>query len=214
MELSKQIKKYRTEANLSQEELADKIYVSRQTISNWENEKNYPDIKSLVLMSEVFQVALDNLVKGDLERMKKEIDTQEYAKFQKDSTIFTVLFIALLIVPIPLVMLWKWFGMALYLCLFGIGMYFAVRIEKYKKKYDIQTFKEIVAFTDGKRLDEIECIHYRKKTIIVWSVEVVITIFCAILQYKLIAESVIFAQVVLSLSLICGQIHNLHEKGK
>ena len=120
------------------------------------NEKNYPDIKSLVLMSEVFQVSLDNLVKGDLERMKKEIDTQEYAKFQKDSTIFTVLFIALLIVPIPLVMLWKWFGMALYLCLFGIGMYFAVRIEKYKKKYDIQTFKEIVAFTDGKSLDEIE----------------------------------------------------------
>lgn len=63
MELSKQIKKYRTEANLSQEELADKIYVSRQTISNWENGKNYPDIKSLVLMSEVFQVSLDNLVK-------------------------------------------------------------------------------------------------------------------------------------------------------
>lgn len=88
MELSKQIKKYRTETNLSQEELADKIYVSRQTISNWENEKNYPDIKSLVLMSEVFQVSLDNLVKGDLERMKKEIDTQEYAKFQKDSTNF------------------------------------------------------------------------------------------------------------------------------
>lgn len=156
MELSKQIKKYRTEANLSQEELADKIYISRQTMSNWENEKNYPDIKSLVLMSEVFQVSLDNLIKGDLERMKKEIDIQEYAKFQKDSTIFTVLFIALLIVPVPLVMLWKWFGMVLYLCLFGIGMYFAVRIEKYKKKYDIQTFKEIVAFTDGKSLDEIE----------------------------------------------------------
>ena len=76
MELSKQIKKYRTEANLSQEELADTIYVSRQTISNWENEKNYPDIKSLVLMSEVFQVSLDNLIKGDFERMKKEIDTQ------------------------------------------------------------------------------------------------------------------------------------------
>ena len=63
MELSKQIKKYRTEANLSQEELADKIYVSRQTISNWENEKNYPDIKSLVLMGEVFQVSLDYLIR-------------------------------------------------------------------------------------------------------------------------------------------------------
>ena len=53
-------------------------------------------------------------------------------------------------------MLWKRFGMALYLCLFGIGMHFAVKIEKYKKKYDIQTFKEIVAFNDGKSLDEIE----------------------------------------------------------
>ena len=90
MELGKQIKKYRTEANLSQEELADKIFVSRQTISNWENDKTYPDIKSLVLMSEVFRVSLDYLIKGDLERMKKEIDIQEYAKFQKDSTIFTI----------------------------------------------------------------------------------------------------------------------------
>lgn len=156
MELGKQIKKYRTETNLTQEELADQIFVSRQTISNWENDKNYPDIKSLVLMSEVFQVSLDNLIKGDLERMKKEIDIQEYAKFQKDSTIFTVLFIILLVAPVPLVMLWKWFGMALYLCLFGTGMYFAVRIEKYKKKYDIQTYKEIVAFTNGRSLDEIE----------------------------------------------------------
>ena len=156
MELGKQIKKYRTEANLSQEGLADKIFVSRQTISNWENDKNYPDIKSLVLMSEVFQVSLDHLIKGYLEKMKKEIDSQEYAKFQKDSAVFTVLFIALLIVPVPLVMLWKWVGMALYLCLFGIGMYFAVRIERYKKKYDIQTYKEIVAFANGKSLDEIE----------------------------------------------------------
>lgn len=156
IELNKQIKKYRTEANLSQEELANKIFVSRQTISNWENDKNYPDIKSLVLMSEVFQVSLDNLIKGDLEIMKKEIDTQEYAKFQKESVVFTVLFIALLVLPVPLVMLWKWFGIVFYSGLLGLGMYFAVRIEKYKKKYDIQTYKEIVAFTAGKSLDEIE----------------------------------------------------------
>ena len=51
MEISKQIKKYRAQENLSQEELAEKIFVSRQTISNWENDKNYPDIKSLLLIS-------------------------------------------------------------------------------------------------------------------------------------------------------------------
>ena len=68
IELGKQIKKYRLEAKLSQEELADKVYVSRQTISNWENDKNYPDIKSLVLISDIFHISLDNLIKGDLER--------------------------------------------------------------------------------------------------------------------------------------------------
>ena len=156
MELGKQIKRYRMEANLSQEELADKVFVSRQTISNWENDKNYPDINSLVLMSEVFHVSLDHLVKGDLERMKKEIDKQEYVEFQKNGNIFSILFVALLIVPVPLVMIFEWFGMLLYIGLWAIGMYFAIKIEKYKKKYDIQTYKEIVAFMEGKSLSEIE----------------------------------------------------------
>ena len=53
MELGKQIRMYRLENKLSQEELADRIYVSRQTISNWENDKNYPDINSLVLLSQL-----------------------------------------------------------------------------------------------------------------------------------------------------------------
>lgn len=49
MELGNQIKKYRSELQLSQDQLAEHIYVSRQTISNWENEKSYPDVNSLVL---------------------------------------------------------------------------------------------------------------------------------------------------------------------
>ncbi len=59
MNLGSQIKKYRTELNMSQDELAEKIFVSRQSISNWENDKTYPDIKSLLLLSEVFRVSLD-----------------------------------------------------------------------------------------------------------------------------------------------------------
>ena len=51
MELGKQIRKYRQEAQLSQEELAERIYVSRQTVSNWENDKSYPDVNSLVILS-------------------------------------------------------------------------------------------------------------------------------------------------------------------
>ena len=48
MELGNQIKKMRNELSLSQDELAEKIFVSRQSISNWENDKTYPDIKSCI----------------------------------------------------------------------------------------------------------------------------------------------------------------------
>lgn len=59
--------------NLSQEELAEKVYVTRQTISNWENSKSYPDIHSLLLLGSVFNISLDQLIKGDIDIMKKEI---------------------------------------------------------------------------------------------------------------------------------------------
>ena len=78
MELGKQIKMYRQEAQLSQEDLADRVYVSRQTISNWENDKSYPDVNSLVLLSEVFHISLDKLIKGDIEMMKSEINKMVY----------------------------------------------------------------------------------------------------------------------------------------
>ena len=58
MELKNQIRKYRTQLNLSQEELAEKIFVTRQSISNWENGKNYPDIHSLILLSTLFECQL------------------------------------------------------------------------------------------------------------------------------------------------------------
>ena len=67
MELGKQIKMHRLETKLSQEDLTDWVYVSRQTISNWENDKSYPDVNSLVLLSAIFQISLDKLIKGDID---------------------------------------------------------------------------------------------------------------------------------------------------
>lgn len=156
MNLGSQIKKYRSELSLSQDELAEKIFVSRQSISNWENDKTYPDIKSLVLLSEVFHVSLDQLIKGDLEIMKKEINTQELADFQKDTAIMTVFYVLMLLTPIPLAHFFGWWGMAIFLVIGAVCIYFAFRVEKHKKKFDIQTYKEITAFMEGKNLDEIE----------------------------------------------------------
>ena len=70
MELGNQIKAHRAALSLSQEELVEKVYVTRQTVSNWETSKSYPDIHSLLLLSALFDVSLDQLIKGDLETMK------------------------------------------------------------------------------------------------------------------------------------------------
>ncbi len=156
MELKNQIKKHRVKANLSQDELADKVYVSRQTISNWENDKSYPDVKSLLLMSEVFQISLDQLIKGDLEKMKQEINKQDQLVFKQTSTRFTILFIAIVVLPVPLFFLLDWYGVAIYVFLFAISMYYALKVEKLKKQFNIQTYREIVAFSEGKNLNEIE----------------------------------------------------------
>ena len=65
MELGKQLKSARTDASLSQEELAKRIGVSRQTISNWENCRSYPDIGSLIKLSDLYGISLDTMLKED-----------------------------------------------------------------------------------------------------------------------------------------------------
>ena len=156
MELHTQIKKYRTNMNLSQEELAEKVYVTRQTISNWENNKNYPDIHSLLLLSSLFNISLDQLIKGDINIMREEINKAELQKFNRYSAIFGLLLVLVVISAVPLAVFLGYYGLMITGILFVITMYFAIKIEKYKKDNDIQTYKEIVSFTEGKRLDEIE----------------------------------------------------------
>ncbi len=156
MELSNQIKKYRTNRNLSQEELAEKIYVTRQTISNWENEKSYPDIHSLLLLSSVFDLSLDQLIKGDLEIMREEINKEEIKSFNHDSVLYSILLLIFILTAVPLAVFFKVGGIIISALLWLAAMYYAFRLEKYKKRYDIRTYREIVAFMEGTHLDEIE----------------------------------------------------------
>lgn len=65
MDFAEQIKTIRKDHHLTQEQFATKLNVSRQAVSNWENNKNLPDIGMLILISNVFQVSLDQLIKGD-----------------------------------------------------------------------------------------------------------------------------------------------------
>ena len=156
MELGSQIRKRRQDMGLSQDELAQRVYATRQSVSNWENSRTCPDIKSLLLLAEVFSASLDDLVKGDIAEMKKQIDEQEKAAFRRDSTIFTALYAAMIVTAIPLALLWRWRGLAVWSVLAAVAFAWSFRVERWKKKFDIQTYKEIVAFTEGRTLTEIE----------------------------------------------------------
>ena len=156
MEIGKQIKKYRSEMKLSQDELAEKIFVSRQTISNWENNKSYPDVKSLLLLSSLFNVSLDILIKGDLEEMKEKIKTEDIDGFKHDSNIFSILLLSTILLPVPLLRFMGYVGAGIW-GLIAIGaIYYAIRVEKYKKNFNIQTYREILAFFEGKNMNELE----------------------------------------------------------
>ena len=163
MELGKRLKDYRSLNKMYQEELADRIYVSRQTISSWENDKSYPDIHSLLLLSEIFNVSLDELVKGDIEIMKEKINQEAIGRFRKDNLIYGVLLIISMLLIVPMNKYMGIVGDVIWLSIFAVSMYYAIRIERFKKENDIYTYKEIVAFQNGEKLDEIEKNRERKK---------------------------------------------------
>ena len=157
MELGGQIKRHRARLGLSQEELAEKIFVTRQSVSNWETGKTYPDLQSLLRLSELFGLSLDELIKGDIEIMKETIDREEIQKMNRWGNLLAVLFLAMVILPVPLLKTLDTLGFLLVMGpLFTVAMAVALRVEKLKKDNDVHTYKEIVAFTEGKRLDEME----------------------------------------------------------
>ncbi len=152
MDIGKKIKKYRENQNISQEELALKIFVSRQTISNWETNKSYPDVNSLILLSNAFGVSLDEFVKGDLEEMKKEVSKVTITKFNVIGYIYVFELIILIISAYPLFKIDSYFGVIVWVLLFIITLLTASIIEKIKKNNNIQTYKEIITFLENRNL--------------------------------------------------------------
>ena len=100
MEIGKKLKNARIEAGLTQEKAAEKIDVSRQTISNWENEKSYPDIISVIALSDLYSVSLDELLKGDQKMAEHLEESTNVVKSNKKmiwAIIVNIIVVALLI---------------------------------------------------------------------------------------------------------------------
>ena len=73
MEIEKKLKDAREQAGLTQEQVAEAVMVSRQTVSNWENAKSLPDIISVIKLSGLYKISVDELLKGD-QKMQRKIE--------------------------------------------------------------------------------------------------------------------------------------------
>ncbi|WP_417165611.1 helix-turn-helix transcriptional regulator [Senegalimassilia anaerobia] len=155
MELGSQIKRHRTERGLSQDDLAAKIYVSRQTVSSWENDKTYPDVESLLLLSVLFDVTVDELIKGDVEAMKEAI-SNDYKKMAALASGGLVIAIVGAVAAVGGIGWWGWGivpSIIIGLLVWGIGMAMLVRVERMKKEHDLVTYRELVAYSKGEPID-------------------------------------------------------------
>ncbi|MGX7049317.1 helix-turn-helix domain-containing protein [Lactococcus piscium] len=195
MEIGKRIKAYRSLLNFSQDDLAKKIFVSRQTISNWETDKTYPDIQSMIALSILFDISLDELIKADLEEIKMKISRNKvnqqsdlHTKIMLTSTVLSALSIGLVvafpesntILLVPLV-------------LFLPGFWSSLKLETFKKENDLKTYKEILAFSQngdvnalrekrtGQKMWLVDCLivlAYGVATLIIYIIAMAIVNFC------------------------------------
>lgn len=155
MELAKQIRRYRTEKGLSQEDLAAAIFVSRQTVSNWETDKTYPDVQNLLLLSSLFEVSIDSLIKGDMEAMTKIINEDAhrmmcYAWAGLILALAGVVVFAACVFRLKLDLVWCF---AVFAVMYAPAMALLLKVDRMKRDNDLVTYAEIKAFVEGGEVD-------------------------------------------------------------
>ncbi|MDO4428314.1 MAG: helix-turn-helix transcriptional regulator [Atopobiaceae bacterium] len=77
MDVGNQIRERRQRLGLSQDELAQRLYVSRVTVSHWETSKTLPDVQSMLLLANLFGTTIDEMVRGDADEMREMVEKDE-----------------------------------------------------------------------------------------------------------------------------------------
>jgi transcriptional regulator with XRE-family HTH domain len=160
VEIGRHIREHRERMGLSQEELAERIYVSRQTISNWETGRTYPDIHSLLLLSILFAVTIDELVRGDVEKMKKTVDETKMKVWSRVMLVLTV--VGLLSIAPAMKLLGNW-GFLLSIGILVAACAASAVVERIKRRNNIQTYSEILSFMNGSPRDEERIVNERRR---------------------------------------------------
>lgn len=100
MKLGKKLKENRVRKQMTQQDLADKLLVSRSTISNWESDRSYPDLEALKELSQIFATSIDDLLLDDSELIKKMSKDMKKGKHRKKIILVSLIPFFLLLVMI------------------------------------------------------------------------------------------------------------------
>jgi len=103
MNISEEIKKQRLKHNWTQEQLAEILNVSRSTISSWEVGRNYPDLETIVAISDLFEVSLDDLLRGDKKMLGQITDDTKIRKSQTKKIYLLLLGVVILLLSLSFV---------------------------------------------------------------------------------------------------------------
>ncbi len=131
MEIEKKLKEVRERAGLTQEQVAQSVMVSRQTISNWENGRSLPDIISIIKLSDLYGISVDELLKDD-QKMQKKIEQDATVAKTNRGVILITAAITLLSLAVYLVSIFvgdplrDFCENAIRWVLFAVGVVFAV----------------------------------------------------------------------------------------
>lgn len=130
---------------------ASKVYVTRQTVSNWERCHSYPDLQSLMTISEYFNISVHELLKEDLPTIERSLSMKAHQHFQQLSAEFTLLLIWFLISSMLSFHFFRENGLLLNLIISSPWLvYKTFQVERYKNDYQLRTYQEISDFLAGK----------------------------------------------------------------
>ena len=156
--VSKNLKKIRTEKKLTQDALAEKIHVTRQAISNWENDKTKPDIEALELLAEVLEVDIEELIYGE---KKAVINSQDKTK-QKNRIKITLAVVGSIFVASGLAILF-----------FGFWQNFSISLQTVFSVIPMLAGQTVALYTYLKKKDNSS---WRESAGIIWTIGTVATI--------------------------------------
>ncbi|CGG52705.1 MULTISPECIES: helix-turn-helix domain-containing protein [Bacillus] len=106
MIFSERLKEEREKRNWSQNDLAEKIHVSRQSVSKWETGKNYPSIEIIIHLSDLFGITIDELLRSDEELTQKVIEDSKQLAYPKWKVFFDSLFMIGVFLFIAKIVVW------------------------------------------------------------------------------------------------------------